>query len=151
MVRLAEEVFAARTDPDQLDVNEQVIQHLLQIHQATVSEYSVADGPVAWVLLIPTTSGLMNRFLDMEISEKQLYDLTPGGCTYDAIYLCSALILEEYRRQGIAGRLVLDAIYKIQNDHPIKALFAWVFSPEGGLVADSIARKTGLPLFKRLK
>jgi GNAT superfamily N-acetyltransferase len=93
----------------------------------------------------------MNRFLDGEISEKQLYDFTPVGITYEAVYLCSALVLEEYRRKGITRRLVLDAIDKIQAEHPVKALFAWVFSHEGGLVAESIANKTGLPLYKKTK
>jgi len=149
MIQLADEVFAVKTDPDQLDVNEEVLNRLRKIHPATVSEYDDGNGPVAWVLLIPTTKDLMKRFLEKDISEKQLYDMTPVGASYDAIYLCSAMVLEEYRRKGIAKQLSLKAIEDIRKDHPIKALFVWTFSKEGDLGAESIARSTSLPLYKR--
>ena len=76
MIKLADEVFASKDDPDQLDVNEDVIEELLHIHAATVSEYDNGEGPIAWVLLIPTTIALMNQFIECEISEKQLFELT---------------------------------------------------------------------------
>ena len=149
MLQLAEEVFAVKNDPDQLDVNEDVIAHLQQIHPATVSEYDNGDGPVAWVLLIPTTTILMNRFLEGEITEKQLYQQTPLDSSYGALYLCSAMVLEEYRRQGITRRLVLEATENIRKDHPIEALFVWSFTREGDQAAEMLARETQLPLFRK--
>jgi len=149
MIQLADEVFAVKNDPDQLDVNEEVINRLRKIHPATVSEYDDGNGPVAWVLLIPTTNALMNEFLSNDISEKQLYEMTPLGAEFDAIYLCSAMVLGEYRRKGIAKQLSLKAIEAICKDHPIKVLFVWSFSKEGDLGAESIARSTSLPLYKR--
>ncbi len=149
MLQLAEDVFAVKNDPDQLDVNEDVIAHLLQIHPATVSEYDNGEGPVAWVLLIPTTTSLMNMFLQGDITEKQLYEQTPLDSSYDALYLCSAMVLEEYRRQGITKRLVLDAIRRIRQDHPLKALFVWAFSEEGDQAAEMLASEVQLPLFRK--
>ena len=151
MLQLAEEVFAVKDDPTQLDVNEQALDRLHRIHPATVAEYNDGNGPVAWVLLIPTTTDLMNRFLKGEISEKQLFDLTPTDTTYEAIYLCSALVLEEYRRKGITRQLSLQAIEAIRKDHPLKAAFVWAFSPEGDLAAGTIVRLAGLQLYKREK
>jgi ribosomal protein S18 acetylase RimI-like enzyme len=151
MIQLAEEVFAAKEDPDQLDVNQEVLERLDRIHPATVSEYDDGNGPVAWVLLIPTTLDLMNRFLENAISEKELFDLTPLDTTYEALYLCSAMVLEEYRRKGIAKQLALNAIESIQKTHPLKALFVWAFSNEGDLGSEALARLTSLPLYKRLK
>jgi hypothetical protein len=101
MIQLAEEVFAIKNDPKQLDVNQEVIERLKRMHPATVSEYDDGNGPVAWVLLIPTTLDLMHRFLENKISEKELFDLTPPDTSYEALYLCSAMVLEEYRRKGI--------------------------------------------------
>lgn len=151
MIQLAEEVFAVKSDPNQLDVNEEVIDKLHRIHPASVSEYDDGNGPVAWVLLIPTTIDLMYRFLENKISEKELFDLTPEDSIYEALYLCSALVLEEYRRKGIAKQLSLNAIENIRKDHPLKALFVWAFSKEGDLAAETIARLTSLPLYKRLE
>lgn len=151
MLQLADEVFATKTDPNQLDINPDVLDHLRTIHPASVAGHDEAGGPVAWVLVIPTTKRLMDQFLEGKISEKQLYDLTPLHKTYDAIYLCSAMVLEEYRGKGWAKKLTLDAIAAIRQDHPIKDLFAWTFTSEGLLTAESVARAAGLPLHLRRK
>ena len=149
MLQLADDVFAVKNDPDQLDVNQDVLDQLRRIHPATVSEFDDGHGPVAWVLLIPTTLGLMDQFLSHSISEKELYEQTPLDATYEAIYLCSAMVLEEYRRKGIARQLTLKAIESIRKDHPIKNLFVWSFTIEGDMTADTISQITSLPLLKR--
>lgn len=151
MIKLADEVFAAKNDVNQLDVDEKILEHLRRIHPATVSGYEEGNGPVAWLLLIPTTIDLMNRFLNGTISERELYELTPVGITYDALYLCSALVLEEYRRKGITKKLALDAVESIRKDHPIKALFVWTFSHEGLLGSEALARRLSLPLYRRIE
>jgi hypothetical protein len=109
----------------------------------------MGTGPVAWVLIIPTTSELMHQFLEKKITEKELFDQTPVGIKYDALYLCSALVLDEYRRKGISQKLILEAVEKIRKDHPLKYIFAWPFSNEGDLGSEKIARLVSLPLFKR--
>jgi GNAT superfamily N-acetyltransferase len=149
MIQLADDVFASRTDSNQLSVNEEVIRHLQQIHPATVSEYDDGNGPAVWILVIPTTLDLMNRFLENKISEKELYELTPLHIQYEALYLCSAMVLPEYRRKGIAKRLGIEAIEAIKKDHPLKSLFVWAFSKEGDALAKKIASLTGLPLKKK--
>jgi hypothetical protein len=151
MIQLAEEVFAYKNDPDQLNVNEEVLERLQKIHPSTVTQHSDENGPVAWILIIPTTTDLMNKFIEKEISEKELFEQIPIGISYDAIYLCSALVLEEYRRKGIVKRLTLAAIENIRKEHPIKSLFVWPFSKEGDMAAETIARLTKLPLYKRLE
>ncbi len=151
LIKLADEVFAMKSDPSQLDVNQDVLDRLNQIHPATVSEYDDVKGPVAWLLLIPTTIELMNRFIETEISERELFELTPRNAKYDAIYLCSALVLEEYRRKGITKQLCINAIENIRKEHTLKAAFVWAFSKEGDLAAENIARLVELPLFKREK
>ncbi|MDO9254660.1 MAG: GNAT family N-acetyltransferase [Bacteroidales bacterium] len=149
MILLAEDVFAYKSDPNQLNVDQEVMEKLHRIHPATVSEFDDGNGPVAWVLLIPTTLDLMHKFLEHEISEKELFDLTPEDSKYDALYLCSALVLEEYRRKGITKRLLLNAIERIRINHPLKALFIWAFSKEGDLTCEAISRLTSFPLYKR--
>jgi len=149
MIQLADEVFATKTDPNQLDINEEVLDHLRTIHPATVSEYDDGHGPVAWILLIPTTTALMNQFIEGKITEKELYELTPLNTHYEALYLCSAMVLEEYRRKGIAKQITLKAMEAISKDHSIQALFVWTFSKEGKAGAEALARLTGLPLFYR--
>lgn len=149
LIKLADEVFAMRTDPDQLNVDQEILVRLKEIHPATIAEETVENGPVAWLLIIPTTIELMNRFISREINEKELFEMTGPGDKYEALYLCSALVLEEYRRKGIIKRLALTAIEDIRRDHPLKALFVWSFTKEGDLAAEALAGLTGLPLYKR--
>ena len=149
MLQLAEEIFAFKNDPSQLDVNEEVIGRLIRMHPSTVAEHDDGNGPVAWLLIIPTTQPLMERFLACEISERELFDLTPEDAVYDALYLCSALVLEECRRKGIIRQLAITAIENIRKDHPLKALCVWPFSREGDLAAENIAGLVSLPLYKR--
>ena len=146
MIQLAEEVFDSKSDPEQLEVNEEVLAHLCKIHPASVQEFDDGNGPVVWVLIFPTTNNLMDRFLKDEISEKQLFELTPLNIQYDAIYLCSAMVLEEYRRKGIAQKLTIDAIEEIKKSHPITSLFVWPFTKEGSLLAEKISTSVGLQL-----
>jgi len=149
LIELSDEVFSSRTDPDQLNVNENVMEHLQLIHPDTISEYDEGNGPVCWILLIPTTLDLMNQFIHKEISERELYELTPLNAKYEAIYMCSALLLEEFRGKGIAQRVGMKAIENIIVDHSIKALFFWSFSKEGEKLAQKVSGLMNLPLYKR--
>ena len=149
MIQLSDEVFSSRIDPDQININENVMEHLQLIHPDTISEYDDGNGPVCWILCIPTTLDLMTQFINEKITERQLYELTPLNIKYEAIYLCSALLLEEFRGKGIAQGLAVKALESIKIDHPIKALFFWSFSKEGEKLAKKVSGLIGLPLYKR--
>lgn len=149
MLQLADEVFATKNDSNQLDVNQEVIEQLQLLHPNTVSEEVNTDGPIAWVLVIPTTMELMEQFMAGKISENELLSLTPADALFEVIYLCSALVLSEFRRQGITQKLTIAAIAGIKQNHPITHLLVWPFSPEGDLTAQHLAQLTGLTLAKR--
>jgi GNAT superfamily N-acetyltransferase len=149
MIRLANEVFGMKQDPTQISVNTNVIARLRKIHPSTMAEKNTKKGPVAWILVFPTTEDLMVQFIKRQINERDLLKKTPLSVEYDAIYLCSALVLPEYRRKGLAKRLMCKAIKSIQNQHSIKFLFYWAFSIPGKRLAVSIAKECNLPLYKR--
>jgi GNAT superfamily N-acetyltransferase len=150
MIELADEFFSTKDDPTQLSVTPEVMERLRELHPATLTERDDGNGPIAWILLIPTIQDVMKMFIEKEISERDILDKTPLLRNYDALYLCSALVLPEYRGKGIARRLMCDAIASIRQDHQIKALFFWSFSLAGEALATSISREIDLPLFRRL-
>jgi len=90
MLELVNQFFDTKNDPEQLDVDQEIVAHLHKMHPATLSEVTEDNGPVVWILLIPTLHDIMQRFISAAISEKQLLDDTPIDKPYDAIYLCSA-------------------------------------------------------------
>lgn len=151
MIGLVTSFFDVKNDPDQLSVNEDVIERLHRIHPATLSEFIDGDGPVVWILVIPTTTDIMNRFINGAISEGRLYNETIPGAQYDAIYLCSATVLPEFRNKGMARQMTIDAIKSIAKDHTIKVLFYWPFSEEGKALARSVAKAVALPLYEKVE
>lgn len=94
----------------------------------------------------PTTNQLKNKFLEGIITEKQLFDQTKIGDEFTSVYLCSALVLEEYRGLGLITEMTIEAIEKIKSDYMIDSLFVWPFTEGGKNSAISIARKLNLPL-----
>lgn len=146
---MADEIFSVKNDPGQLSVDEKVIQQLQKLHPASVSEFNEGNGPCIWILLIPTTKNLMDQFLYGKISEQELFERTPEGIKYDALYLCSAMTLPEYRNKGLTKDLSVKAIQNILKTHPVKDLFVWPFSKEGDELAKKIAQKLNLPLKSR--
>jgi GNAT superfamily N-acetyltransferase len=151
MIRLAEESFHAPEDPSVVNVTDELILRLRRMHSATVGEECDESGPIAWVLLLPTTEALIARFLEKEITERQLFAFTPDGIPYGVLYMSSALVLPEHRRRGIAQRLIVEAVTGIRRDHPIGKLAYWPFSLEGKVLAESVARECRLPLYERLR
>jgi len=149
MIRLAEEFFDMKNDPEQLAVDDAVIAKLSRMHPRALSEERDANGPVAWILVVPTTVPLMEAFLRASINERELFERTPVDVAYDALYLCSALVLPERRGEGLARALTLSAVGEIRRDHPLRALFYWGFSGGGDALAASVARASGLPLYRR--
>ncbi len=149
MIHLADEFFDVKSDPAQISVNEQVMIALRKIHPSTMTEKRTSKGPIAWGLVIPTTYAVMQRFVSKEITERQLLRLTHAGQTFVSIYLCSALVLPEFRRRGYAERLLCNAVNEIRKDHPIECLYYWSFSAVGTKLAKAIGTKFGLPLYRR--
>ena len=149
MIQLVTEFFDTRNDPDQISVTPEEREKLESIHPATLSELANDDGPMVWILLIPTSAATMDRFIKGTITEKQLLEETQPGAAYDAIYLCSASVLPEYRQKGLAKKVTIDAINNIRKDHPIKSLFYWPFSDWGKTLALSVSGTIGLPLFEK--
>lgn len=145
------DVFETRGDPDQLQVTQADVKKLQELHPATLSEYNEGNGPCVWVLIIPTTKKIMQRFLRGEIGETKVLHETDPKAKFEVIYLCSASTLPEYRRKGITTRITLEAIEAIRKDHPIEALFVWPFTAEGKVLAAKIAERTGLKLYTRDK
>jgi hypothetical protein len=149
MIKLADEFFEAKSDPTQISVNDETMEMLKRIHPSTMGEIVNKDGPIAWVLVIPTTHVLMKQFISKKINEEQLLHKTPLRSKYDAVYLCSALVLPEERGKGLATRLLIKSITVIKKKHPVKFLFYWGFSLAGNSLAGAIAKKLSLPLYSR--
>lgn len=146
MFQIIDDVFATREDPDQLQVNEDVITKLNEIHPACLSELADENGPVIWALMIPTTETVMENFLAGKIAESELLNQTHSNEKYTCLYLCSVTTLPEYSHKGETKKICLNAIQKIATKFPIATLYVWALTPEGEHLAKVLASETLLPL-----
>jgi hypothetical protein len=146
MMDLIDQTFATRNDPGQIQVTQTQMKKLRSIHSATLSEFANDDGPLIWILLVPTTHEVMEDFLQGNISETELLKRIKPNQDYDCIYLCSATTLPEVRGKGETKKLCLNANQNICKDHAIKTLFVWPFTNEGEKLAHVIAQKCNMTL-----
>jgi hypothetical protein len=149
MVQLAEGFFETKSDPSQLSIDENVMAELHTLHRASMGEELNADGPVAWTIVLPATHSIMDDFISKKISEKEILELALKEKQFTTVYLCSALVLPEFRQQSLAKHLLIHSISEIQKEHSIDTLFFWAFSKEGKRLALSVAQALHLPLLQR--
>ena len=146
LLELADQLFNTKSDPEQLDVNEHVIETLQDIAPVLVHEHQIDHEAVAWITLIPSNETLTEAFIQGAISEKNYFEKSVVLSAFDTIYLCSAIVLEEFRHQGIVSQHCKAAIEHMRIQHKIKQLAAWPFTAEGLSCARAIAHRLELPL-----
>jgi hypothetical protein len=149
MLDLVDEVFSTRSDPNQIQVTQEQQNKIFAIHQFALTERSNEEGPLIWLLIIPTLKTIMEDFLIGKITEKEILDNTPIGVAYESIYLCSVTTLMEERGKGSTKELCMKAIDEIKKDNPIESLFVWPFTKEGEALAKNIANASHLKLFTK--
>lgn len=148
MLQLVDEVFESKSDPHQLSFTEEDMEHLAQLHSACLNELSNDDGPIAWISVFPTSHALAKDFVAGKSTERELFDRTLLLPTSEltTIYLCSALVLPEFRMQNLAFKTTIKAIDQMKSNLNITQLLVWPFSQEGEKLAKKIAEGSQLPL-----
>lgn len=149
LLELVDHVFQTRNDPSQIGFTESDMAKMNNLHVECLQEAENEDGPIAWVAVIPTSLDLMNEFIIKTITERELFDRTTMETPKEAVYLCSAIVLPDFRRKGIALQLSLEAIHAMQQHWSLSAVFVWPFSDEGKVLAHKIADECGLTLYTR--
>jgi ribosomal protein S18 acetylase RimI-like enzyme len=151
MYELIDDVFDTQNDSTQLRFSESDIEKLNSLSPHTLQEASNEDGPFAWISVFPTSLELMNQFLSEQINERQLFDLTNKEDKNDVVYLCSAIVLPEFRNQGLALKLTIQAVEALQLSYPIRVALVWPFSDSGLRLAEKAAEACGLTLQARTR
>lgn len=139
-LQIAEEYYGTTIDQGQIPINKNSFAKLHLYNPDTILYESDKDGKVlGWSVAFPTTTELMDKFLDKKITEKELFDQTDFSTQIDAIYLCSTFVLPENRHRGLAKQLLLEAIRRLSKTGKEK-LFAWTYSQDGGYLIKSLEK-----------
>ncbi|MGD0976988.1 MAG: GNAT family N-acetyltransferase [Minisyncoccia bacterium] len=143
VLKISEEYFSSNTDPNQMPINKDSEQKLLSIHTDTIIyKLDEKEEPIAWAVVVPTSTETMTSFLEKKITERELLDIAAKEKKFDALYLCAVFVLPEHRRKGYAKELLLNAIEKIPNSDKA-TLYAWIYSDEGKKLVEALTKETG--------
>ena len=137
MMRVAESIFGTRNDPNQMPITMDSWNKLQKLNENCVL-YEEENGKlISWGVVVPTTKDIVNDFLADKITERELLEKTLPDQNYSALYLCSAITIPEFRKQGHAKKLTLEAIARIPLTTDA-TLFAWPFTEDGKLALQKI-------------
>lgn len=137
-MRIAEEIFGTEKDPDQMPINEESVKKLDSIYEGWLGSVLDEEGePIAWSVVLPTQTELMDKFLNNEITEKQLLEKTKPEDVYNSLYVASVITVPEQRSKGFATKVLSEAIERAPLvDNAV--IFAWPWSVEGRSLFDKI-------------
>lgn len=147
--KLSNEEFNCDNDPEQ--ASSTIKDNLELINAQDYSLIIIKNKKfVGSVTLILSTKKLMKRFLNKEINEEELANLSIKEIKNkkaETLYVCSSVIKKKYRRRGFSFEgFKLGIKYHLKNN-PDLELFAWVFSKEG----DALCNKLSLEFKKEIK
>ncbi len=149
--KFTEDYFGTEQDPQQIRTSPENRDWLYNNMPYSVNVIRDHTEIVGFSFILPCTNRMMEQFLSLEIDEATLFEEIKGMSRLsppEAIYLCSAVLKEEYRGRGLATLAFVKSISQIKGDSdPI--LFYWKFSDEGERLAKRVARQMGLELRAR--
>ena len=147
---IAEAIFKSAEDPNQMPINEESWKKLKKLSgDSLLYKIDEKENLLSWVVTIPTSTELMEKFLAKEITEKELFEQTKPGMKYDTLYLCTIVTNPEYRNKGYAKEVTLDAIKRFEKIKDLK-VFAWPTSKEGLNLARNLEKEAGRKIYLRI-
>jgi hypothetical protein len=143
MDKISEEIFGTEKDPTQIPITHESGEKLEKLSPNWIN-YRLDDKgePVSWVVVVPTTREIAEKFLSNEITEKEILDLSSPQDHYSGLYLCAAVTVPEYRRMGLAIKLMQETIESIPTTEDC-LIFAWSYSSEGGMLINKLEKVLG--------
>jgi hypothetical protein len=145
MAELEEDFFHTKDDPTQADTTLECSHQLLRLHPSAIKGIIKDGEPISWVITMPTSRELAERFLKDEITEHELLDVTEPRDVYDALYLLIAFTVPEHRGNRYTAGLFEQAIREIP--HTSDTLFvSWPFSEGGKKVLERVEKDLGISI-----
>ncbi|MBF0385879.1 MAG: hypothetical protein HQL27_08420, partial [Candidatus Omnitrophica bacterium] len=142
---IAEQFFGTASDPSQMPITKESFYKLQKLHPKTLVCETENGEPISWVVTLPTSKELADKFLRGEINERELLDMTKPQELYEALYLCAAFTIPEHRRKGYSIKMLKEVIDAIPHIEDVK-LFAWPYSSEGKLLIEKLGYELGVKI-----
>ncbi len=145
---LAESYFGTQKDPEQMPTTEAESRWLFAHIPECVNVIKDDGKLIGFAFIIPCREAIMRDFLSKRIAEAQLYARVKkegiNATNFTVLYLCSAFVKPEYRKQGLASKAmfkIITILMKKRNLKTIPPLFFEGYSENGNKFAAAVKRK----------
>jgi ribosomal protein S18 acetylase RimI-like enzyme len=143
------EFFGTDSDPTQLHPTDETRRKYYELHPHAVVYEATPEGILmGWVSGFPTTRESMDQFLSRAINEQELFGQTEKLGRPQFVYMQTALVLPDYRNQGLGFRLSKEFIQNFLDENPACQFYIWEFSPEGKALADKLERELEIKILR---
>jgi GNAT superfamily N-acetyltransferase len=130
-MKIAEEIYGTEVDPDQIPITDESMKRLDSLcHGWMETVFDEAGEPISWAVVMPTQRAVAEKFLNKEITEREVLELTEPAAMYDAVYIVSVITVPEHRGKGL-GKMVLEKALANMPVTPDALYVAWPTTPEG--------------------
>lgn len=137
---IAENVFGTAEDPDQVDANLENSLKLRSVDSHSILVEKEGDTLVGWAVAMPSSLENMRAFLNEDISERSLFDLSVETVKHEALYLMAVIVLPEFRRRGVGKRVITKQLdYFLEKYPSISQVYAWPWSEGGEALIQSLS------------
>lgn len=152
--KLAEEYFEMEDDPDQIPATsgnrDWVFNNIPECLNVIRNDGEI----IGYTFIIPSSRELMERFIDEEITDNEMFEEIKKLKFYDgidAVYLCASFIKPEFRGRGLAVKGRAKSIKKIieKRGRDDLVLYFWSYSEEGKKSCLRVAEELGLEIKER--
>ena len=146
--KLAEQYFEMERDPNQIPATMENVRWINKNIPQCVNVIKYNNDIIGFTFIVPANKNLMRKFLSGKISENEMFEEVKRSITYEnfeTIYLCSAFIKQEYRRNCLALEGFVKSVKKLMEKTKIRPiLFYWEYTSEGGKMCRKVAERLNL-------
>lgn len=152
---IAEAYFKTEDDPEQTPINDESGQWLLQRLPECFTIVKFRGAVVGGGLFLPAPEGLLRKFANGTINERELFEAVSQLETnpWDGLYLCTGYLTAEHRDRGIGFVAAITMLHRLLRLHPqIRLTCYWAYNPAAKnffAKGEAYLRKIGLTVLER--
>jgi len=139
-VEAGERYFQTADDPSQSEATVENCQKIIAVDPHAFIIERVDGQLAAYSSVLPTSNAVKNDFLAGKITERELLAVATSEPAFETLYLLVSFVLAEYRKRGIASRLVKEQIGYFKGKYGINDYYAWAWSEEGKKLISALGR-----------
>ncbi|OGG55354.1 hypothetical protein A3D62_02270 [Candidatus Kaiserbacteria bacterium RIFCSPHIGHO2_02_FULL_49_11] len=149
LLQFVEPFFQTESDPNQIPTTTEAYRKILSLDPHSVALRADQSGRiVSYAAVLPTTNELMNKFLNHEITEREMFEATQLQAIPESLYLMAIAVAKDFKGKGDVFGMMRDIITHFKDRNQDLKLFVWEFSEEGKRFVSLLEKRYDLSINK---